>query len=98
MSITANSNAFTVYNAYLIPLMDECINLLGDAAIFSTYDVNSGYWLVEIAVGDCEKTALASPRVFSQFIQMLFGLKNEAEISQRVIGVILSVEKVQFAQ
>ena len=36
-------NAMTVRDAYPIPRMEEFIDSLGDAVIFSTLDCNSGY-------------------------------------------------------
>mgnify|MGYP006048027623 FL=1 len=36
-------NAITVRDSYLLPRMDECIDSLGDARIFSTLDCNAGY-------------------------------------------------------
>ena len=37
-------NSVTIKDAYPLPRIDECIDSLGDAAIFSTLDTNSGYW------------------------------------------------------
>ena len=36
-------NAMTVRNAYRIPHLDECIDPVEDARIFSTLDTNTGY-------------------------------------------------------
>jgi len=36
-------NLMTVKDAYPIPRMDECIDSLGDARVFSTLDCNAGY-------------------------------------------------------
>lgn len=35
-------NAFTIRDSYSLPRMDECIDTLGEARIFSTHDANSG--------------------------------------------------------
>ena len=37
-------NAVTVKDSYTLPRMDECLDSLGDATIFSTLNCNSGYW------------------------------------------------------
>ena len=37
-------NALTVKDSYPLPRIDECLDTLGDAAIFSTLDCNNGYW------------------------------------------------------
>lgn len=49
-------NAVTVGESYLIPRMDERIDSLREASIYSTLDGNSGYWQIEIYQKDREKT------------------------------------------
>lgn len=38
-----------IRNLYLVPRMEECIDVLGDVMIFSTLDVDRRYRQVEIA-------------------------------------------------
>ena len=45
-------NAKTFADAYPLPRMDDCIDSLGDASIFSTLDCNSGYWQIPVASED----------------------------------------------
>jgi len=42
-------NLMTVKDAYPFPRMDECIDSLGDARVFSTLDFNAGYWQIPVA-------------------------------------------------
>ena len=42
-------NTRTVNDAYPLPRMDDCIDSLDDATIFSTLDCNSGYWQIPVA-------------------------------------------------
>ncbi len=42
-------NALTKRDPYPIPRMDECVDSLGDAVVFSALDANSGYWQIPIA-------------------------------------------------
>ena len=39
-------NAKTVPDAYPLPRIDDCLNSLGDAEIFTALDCNAGYWQV----------------------------------------------------
>jgi len=50
-------NLMTVNDAYPIPRMDECIDSLGDARMFSTLDCNEGYWQIPAAEEDKHLTA-----------------------------------------
>jgi len=50
-------NLMTVKDAYPIPRMDECIDSLGDARVFSPLDCNAGYWQIPVAEQDKHRTA-----------------------------------------
>ena len=43
-------NERTVKDVYLTPWMDDCLDSLGDATVFSTLDCNSGYCQNPVAV------------------------------------------------
>lgn len=90
-------NAITIRDSYPIPRMDECIDSLGEASVFTTLDANSGYWQVEIAPGDRDKTTFTCHEGLYRFIRMPFGLKNAPATFQRAIDIILSKVKWQYA-
>lgn len=60
-----NLNTFTVWDSYLIPRMDDCIDSLGDVTAFTMRDCNRGYWHIEIAGEDRDKTVSASQSAFT---------------------------------
>lgn len=60
----------------LLAEMDEFIDSLVDARIFSTLDTNSGYSQTEIYERDRPKTALLRHYRLLQYERMSFGLKN----------------------
>jgi hypothetical protein len=41
-------NAINVPDTYPLPRMDECIDSLGDAVVFTTLGCNSGYWQIPV--------------------------------------------------
>eukprot|EP00171_Calliarthron_tuberculosum_P003653 IDg3653t1 len=53
-------NALKVRDHYPIPRMDECLDSLGTARIFSALDANSGYWQMAVAEDSVDKTAFVS--------------------------------------
>lgn len=77
--------------------MDECIDSLVDAIIFSTLYVNCGYWQLEIDKSDPDKKTFTSHHGFYRFRRIPFGLKNVPGTFQRSIDVILSTVKWQYA-
>lgn len=77
--------------------MDECIDSLEDTAIFSTLDVDSGYWHIKMAPEDCDKTAFAPNYGLLRLTRMPVKLENTPGAFQRVIDVIFSTVKWQFA-
>lgn len=52
-------NDVTRKDSYTLPCIDESIEALSGAKWFSTLDVKSGYWQVELHAKDKEKTCHA---------------------------------------
>ena len=50
-------NKKTTKNAYPLPLPDEVQDRLSGSTIFSTLDLQSGYWQLSVSPTDCQKTA-----------------------------------------
>ena len=70
--------------------MDECIDSLGDAVIFTTLDCNSGYWQIPVHPDDRDKTTFTSHYGIYRFLRLPFGLRNAPATFQRAIDIILS--------
>lgn len=89
--------AVTKRDSYPIPCMDKCINYLGEVAVFSTPDANSGNWQVKVDEADQDKTAFTDRHGLCRFLRMPFGFKNAPRIFHRAMKVVLSPEKWQYA-
>ena len=69
-------NDLTKKDAHPLPRINDTLDTLGGAQWFSTLDLASGYWQVEVDPADREKMAFSTPDALCQFRVMLFGLCN----------------------
>lgn len=78
-------NAITHKDAYSIPRVDDSLDTLAGVEYFSTLDLISGYWQIEVSPEDCEKTAFCTHEGFLNFKVMPFGLCNAPATFQRLM-------------
>ena len=83
-------NATTRKDAYPIPRIDDTLDTLAGSQWFSTLDLISGYWQVELDSKDKEKTAFSSPDGLFEFNVMPFGLCNAPATFQRLMDMVLA--------
>ncbi len=76
--------------------MDDCIDSMGKAKIFTSLDCNSGYCRIPIHEADRNKTAFASHMGSYRFARMPFGLTNAPATFQRAVDILLSGVNWQF--
>ena len=69
-------NAKKIPDAYPLPRIDDCLDSLCDADIFTTLDCNPGYWQVPVALEDRDKTSFTSYLGTFRYTRMPFGLRN----------------------
>ncbi|KAG5884724.1 hypothetical protein JTB14_019847 [Gonioctena quinquepunctata] len=71
------------------PRIDDILDTLAGSTIFSTLDLKSGYWQVELAQEDREKTAFTIGSGLWQFTVMPFGLCNAPATFERLMETVL---------
>lgn len=83
-------NKITEPDVYPIPRIDEYLDSLGKATIFSTLDLKSGYWQIPMEESSKEKTAFSSPFGNFQFEVMPFGIRNAPSEFSRLMDIVLA--------
>ena len=82
-------NAVTIKDSHPLPRVDDSLNALSGSSWFSTLDFSNGYWQVEVAEEDREKTAFTTGRGLYQWRAMPMGLTNSPATFQRMMELIL---------
>ena len=88
-------NDLTVKDAYPLPRIDMCVDALGSACLFSTMDLQSGYWQLEVHEADRHKTAIIfhissiTKYGLFEYTKLPMGLCNSPSSFQRCMELIL---------
>src|SRR5258708_567844 len=83
-------NLITVRDVYPIPRIDDTIDFLQGARYFSTLDLASGYWQIEVQENDRHKTAFRTQKGLFEWEVMPMGLTNSPSTFQRAMDLMLN--------
>ncbi|GBM38694.1 Retrovirus-related Pol polyprotein from transposon 297, partial [Araneus ventricosus] len=82
-------NEITIKDSYPLQRIDDTLDALNGSQWFSTLDLKSGYWEVEIQPEEKEKTAFTTGQGLWQFKVMPFGLCNAPATFERLMETVL---------
>ena len=82
-------NDVTRKDSFPLPRIDVTLDALNRATWFSTLDLKSGYWQVELEPSAKEKTAFSAGKGLWQFKVMPLGLCNALATFERLMEAVL---------
>uniref|UniRef100_A0A3B3R2R2 Gypsy retrotransposon integrase-like protein 1 n=1 Tax=Paramormyrops kingsleyae TaxID=1676925 RepID=A0A3B3R2R2_9TELE len=82
-------NAVTKPDAFPLPRVDDCVDLVGSAKFVSKFDLLKGYWQVPLTERAREIATFITPSGLYSYRVMPFGLRNAPATFQRLMNLVV---------
>jgi hypothetical protein len=82
-------NKVTIPNRYPLPRIDDSLDRMQGAKVFSSLDLLSAYHQIRLADGDVVKTAFKTPFGLFEYKVMPFGLTNAPSVFMAAMNDVL---------
>lgn len=90
-------NKIAKKDSFPMPLVSDTLDALSGTNYFTTLDLKSGYWQIDMHPSSREKTAFVTHNGLYEFLVMPFGLTNSGASFQRLMGHVLRGLEYRFA-
>ena len=77
-------------DTYTLLRVNDILETLSGSQLFSTLDLASGFWQVEVKPEDREKTAFVMSKGLYEFNALPFGLCNGSATFQHLMNILLA--------
>lgn len=85
-------NKMTMRNNYPLPRIDDLLDRLTGAKVFSCLDLQQAYHQIRLQPADIPKTAFTTPQGLYEYLVLPFGLTNAPSTFQALINSVLGPE------
>ena len=82
-------NSLVTPDAFPLPRIQDCLDAVSGATLFSTFDLTSGYFQIPVKEEDIPKTAFCCKYGQFEMTRLPFGLNNSASTFQRTMELAL---------
>ncbi|KAL0402639.1 UNVERIFIED_CONTAM: Transposon Ty3-I Gag-Pol polyprotein, partial [Sesamum latifolium] len=90
-------NRITIKNKYPLPRIDDLLDQLKGATVFSKIDLRSGYWQLRIEKGSISKTAFrTSPEEHEQHLRTVLQILREKQLYAKFSKCEFWMEEIAF--
>ena len=87
-------NSITQKDVFHLPLVDDILDTLSGTEFFTSLDLASGYWQIELDNDACAKSAFPTYNGLYEFVRMPFRHCNAPATFQRVMQVVLTGARI----
>ena len=83
-------NEITQKDAFPNPRINDCLDSVAGAKLFSTFDLTSGFHQIAIKESDIPKTAFCTKYGLYEYLTMPMGMTNSPAVFQRLMELVLT--------